>query len=121
MNAILNYREYLFETLDHTDGGHSLPFGPLFMSPKGVAEALLDETLRGPQKQKEWKWGMAAYGSNKDTNLQAYLTASIPREDIYIVNDESVLENAKSGFQSSYDEQADNINELFPFRISVEE
>ncbi len=38
--------------MDNTDGGHSLPFGPVLMSPKTMAEAVLDEFVTGPEYQK---------------------------------------------------------------------
>ena len=42
----------LFQTLDDTDGGHSLPYGPVLLSPKSVAEAIVEATVTGPQEQK---------------------------------------------------------------------
>ena len=41
-----------FQDLQDVDGGYSLPYGPLFMSPKSLAASVLEEVTAGPAAQK---------------------------------------------------------------------
>ena len=115
----------ILQTLDDTDGGFSLPFGPVFMSPKSMAEAAL-EALAGPEIQKKrtlkrlldlFDVGSqaveAAYG-NKESDKIAYLDTGISPARIYIVNEDSVITNAANGSLSSYLDHASKIDEMFP-------
>ena len=97
--------------------GFSLPYGPVFMSPKPIAEAAL-EGLTNPEKQKTetlnglfslFDFGAesvdSAYG-NKDSDTEAYLAAGVAPEKVFIVDEESVLMNVADGRRTSYRQEA---------------
>ena len=77
-------KKLLFQDLQNVDGGYSLPYGPLFMSPKSLAASVLEEVTAGPAGQKArtlnsvlslFELGSAivdgAYG-NAETDEEAY-------------------------------------------------
>ena len=105
--------------------GYSLPPGPVFMSPKTFAEALVD-ALSNPSPVKtstiksfielfDLKDNVikGAYG-NRNSDTQAYMDAGIPTNLIYLVNDKSVLRRVGDGQRTSYAEHATNVNEMYP-------
>ena len=105
--------------------GFSLPAGPIFMSPKTFAEALVD-ALSNPspvktttiksfidlfdQKENVIK---GAYG-NRNSDTQAYMDAGISTNIIYLVNGQSVLRRVSDGRKTSYGAHAQNVNEMYP-------
>ena len=73
-----------FQDLQNVDGRYSLPYGPLFMSPKSLTAAVVEEVTSGPAAQKArtlnsvlslFEMGAAtvdgAYG-NAETDEEAY-------------------------------------------------
>ena len=115
----------MLQDLQNVDG-HSLPYGPLFMSPKPVPNAAMEAMFTGPDKQKRStlqgifalfsRGASAARGAygNAETDTLAYLQAKIAPELVYIVNEEGVLRNEGDGSKSSYKAQAEDIDRLYP-------
>ena len=102
-----------------------MPAGPIFMSPKTFAEALVD-ALSNPspvktttiksfielfdQKENIIK---GAYG-NRNSDTQAYMDAGISTNLIYLVNEKSVLRRVSDGRKTSYGQHAQKVNEMYP-------
>merc|ERR1711997_1095567 len=117
-------REYLFQDLQGQNG-YSLPKGPVFMSPKTYAEALIDAmTNPAPVKAATIKKFLdlfesknnvvlAAYG-NRNSDTQAYMDGGIPTNRIFLVNSESVLRRVGDGKRTSYYEHATKVNQKYP-------
>ncbi len=115
------------QTLDDTDGGHSLPFGPVFMSPKTMAEAALEAFVTGPEYQKAdtlkavlslFPGGAemtvsGAYG-NKASDVRAYRAAGVPSDRVFIVDTEGRLRRVSDGREDSYNVHADRVDDLYP-------
>ncbi len=112
--------------LDDSDGGYSLPFGPVLMSPKTMAEAVIENFITGPEFQKAatlkevlslFNSGpdtvAGAYG-NKASDIRAYSAADIAPEKVFIVDTEGRLKSVKDGSISSYPTHSDRVNELYP-------
>ena len=112
-----------FQTLDDSDGGHSLPFGPLFMSPKSNADALVAvmtseahlqqiETLKSILAlfDVEEKSVQAAFGNN-ESDSEAYESVGI--ENVFIVNSLGKIVTVAANF-TSYNELVEDVDELFP-------
>merc|ERR1719188_1317894 len=119
-------REYLFEDLQNVDGRYSLPYGPLFMSPKSLTAAVVEEVTSGPAAQKArtlnsvlslFEMGAAtvdgAYG-NAETDEEAYRRVLISPARIWMVNEQGVLRNVGDNTKSTYTQQAENIDRLYP-------
>ena len=105
--------------------GFSLPIGPVFMSPKSFAEALVD-ALSDPSGVKATKIQsfvnlfnikqnvvIGAYG-NRNSDTKAYLDAGIPRDRIFLVNSNSVLRRVSDGKKTSYNNHVVKVNEMYP-------
>ena len=105
--------------------GFSLPIGPVFMSPKSFAEALVD-ALSDPSGVKATKIQsfvnlfnikqnvvIGAYG-NRNSDTKAYLDAGIPRDRIFLVNSNSVLRRVSDGKKTSYHNHVVKVNEMYP-------
>jgi len=125
-------RSYLFTMLQDVDGS-SLPLGPVLMSPTTFMSGLISEVVTGTPDVQKTKtvndiWSLfqidpsntkigdtivAGYG-NKETDTRAYTNAGIPLNTIYIVNPEGQLKNEGTGNMSSYTEQAEHVNSLYP-------
>ena len=54
-----------------------------------------------------------AYG-NKNSDTNAYLNAGLRSNQIYIINDDGILRKVDNGLITSYNEQADNVDTLYP-------
>jgi len=120
----IDTREYLFEDLQ--DQNHfSLPKGPVFMSPKTFAEALVD-ALSNPTPVKtstikslldlfdiKENVVVGAYG-NKNSDTQAYMNSGVSTNIIYLVNSDGVLRRVGDGKRTSYFEHASNVNQKYP-------
>ena len=105
--------------------GYSLPKGPVFMSPKTFAEALVDAmsdpspvktaTLKGLLKLFDLKENIVhgAYG-NRNSDTKSYMDAGISAEKIYLVNEKGILRRVSDGKRTSYLEHAKNVNQMYP-------
>ena len=105
--------------------GYSLPKGPVFMSPKTFAEALVD-AMSDPSKVKATKIQsvlnlfeikqdviLGAYG-NRNSDTKAYLEAGIHPNKIFIVNEKSVVRRVSDGKKMTYQDHVNNINNMYP-------
>ncbi len=95
------------------------------MSPKSFKSALSD-ALNDPSimktKQIRSFLGMfdlregvvaGAYG-NKNSDTNAYLNSGISSNQIYIINDDSILRRVDNGLATSYTRQANEVDSLYP-------
>eukprot|EP00092_Neocalanus_flemingeri_P014105 GFUD01015214.1.p1 GENE.GFUD01015214.1~~GFUD01015214.1.p1 ORF type:complete len:335 (+),score=71.34 GFUD01015214.1:212-1216(+) len=124
-------KEYIFKMLQNING-YSLPPGPVLFSPITFLSGLIAEVVtKTPDIQKtkimNEIWNMfksqnntniedtivAGYG-NKATDTKAYVNSGIPLEAVYIVNPEGELKNEGTGDVTSYEEQVQNIETLYP-------
>ena len=95
------------------------------MSPKTFFEGVQDElsdpsavkaaTIRSLMDLFDIKENvvMGAYG-NKATDTKAYTDAGIPKNLIYIINEDSVLRRVSDGLLSSYQDHASTVNTIYP-------
>ena len=124
-------KEYIFKMLQNLDG-YSLPQGPVLFSPITFISSLIAEVVtKTPDVQKTKTmneiWNIfksenntkieetlvAGYG-NKPTDTKAYVNSGIPLSAVYIVNPQGVLKNEGTGEVTSYEEQVENIDTLYP-------
>jgi len=114
-------REYLFQ---NSMGSVSVPKGPLFVSPKVTSQAVLAPGSQHEDKTKAIRSLanlfderqdaiVGAYG-NKNSDVEAYMDAGIRPDRIYLINEDSVIRNAKTGRKTSYGELVANIDALYP-------
>ena len=119
-------REYLFDNLNNTDGGYKLPYGPVFLSPiptdrlgvtdpNSVKTSVLSSFLSSFKCKEEVIVG--AFG-NKETDTIAYSNVEIPLDKIFILDKESQISNVGTKKTYSYSELADNVDSMFPNRIT---
>lgn len=107
------------------DRRHVLPPGPVFMAPTTFRESLA-EAFSNPNiaKTKTLREIFAlftiqenvvkgAYG-NKRTDTIAYMDAGITPDKIWIVDTDGVLRSAKDGRETSYEEHAERVHDLYP-------
>lgn len=117
-------RDYLFQDLQNQDG-YSLPQGPVFMSPKTFAQALVD-AMTDPSIVKtdalvnilrlfdvRQDAIVGAYG-NRNSDTEAYMGAGIRPNIIYMINNEGELLRASDGRLTSYNEHAQNVDQYYP-------
>ena len=123
-----NYISKMLQDLD----GYSLPPGPVLLNPTTfLSGAIAELVTKTPYVQKTKTineiWNIfksekntkiedtivAAYG-NKATDTKAYVDAGLPYKSIYIVNPEGELRNEHTGEITSYGEQAQNIDTIYP-------
>ena len=117
-------REYLFEDLQDQNG-YSLPKGPVFLSPKTFAKALVD-ALSNPSPVKtattkafldlfdiKENVVLGAYG-NKNSDTQAYMDAGVSTNIIYLINTDSVIKRVSDNKRTSYFEHATKVNQKYP-------
>ena len=112
--------------------GYSLPPGPVLFSPTTFISGVIAEVVtKTPDVQKTNTineiWNIfksenqtmiddtlvAAYG-NKPTDTKAFTNSGIPLSAVYIVNPQGVLKNEGTGEVTSYEEQVQNIDTLYP-------
>ena len=124
-------RNYLFKMLQDLDG-YSLPPGPIFLSPTTFTSGVIAEVItKTPYVQKtktiDGIWNVfksekntrientivAAYG-NKPTDTKAYVNSGLPLNSVYIVNPQGELKNEGTEEITSYEEQVENIDTLYP-------
>ena len=119
-------RDYLKNVEDKN--GFKLPKGPLFMSPKPLAEALT-EALSDPapakkskilsilqlfdNKTKQNTIFFGAYG-NSDSDMRAYQQAGLNSNLTYIINEDSILRRISDNHQTSYRNHLMNVNNIYP-------
>lgn len=121
-------REYLFDTLQNVDGRlpnfirYSLPKGPMIMSPISAkaaitadADVMKLETLKSLLNLFDIKHDVVAgaYG-NKNTDTEAYLKSGIRGDRVFLINENSKLVNVATGNVSSYQLQAEGIDQYYP-------
>jgi len=123
--------EYLFDLLQN-QAGFSIPMGPVLLSPETFIDGIISEVVEhDPDVLKTQKilgiseafsthdehnimdTVVAAYG-NKDSDVKAYVNSEIDLNNIYIVNTKGVLENIGTGEKSSYEQQVDKIELIYP-------
>jgi len=124
-------KAYIFNMLQDLDG-YSLPRGPVLFSPITFISGLIAEVVtKTPDVQKTKTmneiWNIfksenntkiedtlvAGYG-NKPTDTKAYINSGIPLASVYIVNPQGVLKNEGTGEVTSYEEQVQSIDTLYP-------
>jgi len=124
-------KNYIFKMLQDLDG-YSLPPGPVLFSPVTFISGVIAEVVtKTPdvQKTKTMKeiWNIfksenntkiedtivAGYG-NKPTDTKAYVNTGLPLNSVYIVNPQGELKNEGTGDITSYEEQVQNIDSLYP-------
>ena len=115
-------RDYLFDNLQNTDGGYSLPMSPLFMSPITVKAAISADpsimkiaTLHSLLDLFDLKQDdvFGAYG-NTNPDTESYLNVGINDQRIFSINKKSEMINVATGTETSYLLHARNINTLYP-------
>eukprot|EP00096_Caligus_rogercresseyi_P002588 TRINITY_DN14780_c0_g1_i1.p1 TRINITY_DN14780_c0_g1~~TRINITY_DN14780_c0_g1_i1.p1 ORF type:complete len:328 (-),score=26.04 TRINITY_DN14780_c0_g1_i1:105-1088(-) len=116
-------RDYLFTTLRLL----GLPRGPLLMSPKPLADTILDSTVGSPREAKaENLRGLfslfgegasivkGAYG-NVVSDSEAYQDSGIPKSAIYLINSNGHLRREDGEVPvSSYENELANIDDVYP-------
>ena len=126
-----NTRDYLFKMLQNLNG-YSLPPGPIFLSPTTFVSAAIKELVTNTPHIQKTKtvngiWNLfksekntriettivAAYG-NKPTDTKAYVNSGLPLNSVYIVNPQGELKNEGTEEITSYEEQVENIDTLYP-------
>ena len=124
-------KNYIFKMLQDLDG-YSLPPGPVLFSPTTFISGVIAEVVtKTPDVQKtktmDEIWNIfksekntrientivAGYG-NKPTDTKAYVNSGLPLNSVYIVNPQGVLKNEGTGDITSYEEQVQNIDVLYP-------
>lgn len=117
-------RSYLFSTLQN-QSGFSLPTGPVIMSPVPFFTGFIAELIsKTPFLEKSKSINeinkifsgdtiKGAYG-NKVTDTTAYKTSGIPLQRIWIVNPDGELKNEASQQITSYPQQVENVDQLYP-------
>ena len=124
-------KDYIFNMLQNQNG-FSLPPGPVLFSPVTFLSGLISEVVsKTPDIQKTKTvteiWNIfksanntdisdtivAGYG-NKATDTKAYFNSGIPLHTVYIINPEGELKNERSGEVTSYNQQVQNIDTLYP-------
>lgn len=114
--------------------GHSLPDGPLLVSPASLFQAFYKEVIeRKPEEFKisclndvrslfpiEHNPFYAGYG-NRDTDVKSYKAVGIPESHIFTINPKGELKNEISQtFQTSYSKLVDYVDQIFPpARVNV--
>ena len=124
-------KDYIFKMLQDINT-FSLPVGPVLFSPTTFISGLIAEVVtKSPDIQKTktmdeiWKLFksknntrvedtiVAGYG-NKATDTKAYVNSGIPLSSIFIINPDGVLKNEGTGEITSYHEQIQKIDDIFP-------
>ena len=117
-------REYLFEHLQNSDGGYSLPRGPLFLNPTptdclGVTDPSIIKTsilnIVLGVFQSDDNIIVGAFG-NKETDTIAYRNVGIPPENIFLLDKESKIVNVGTEKECTYTELANTVNMIYPKR-----
>ena len=112
------------QSLQDTTRGFSLPKGPLFVSPKVTTDAVLHIKSQNIDKTKQIASLLelfdgrqdvvaGAYG-NRNTDVESYMDTGIRPDKIYLINKRGVLRNARTGKGTSYAEQLENVDVLYP-------
>lgn len=117
-------RSYLFSMLQN-QSGFSLPPGPVIFSPVPFFTGLIAEVIsKTPFVEKSKSIDemnkifvgdtiVGAYG-NKETDTTAYQNSGIPLERVWIVNPAGDLKNEATKLVTSYAQQAEHVDELYP-------
>ena len=117
-------RKYLFETLQTTEKGYSLPVSALFLSPVSVVEAAIEAsdpsatktaTIQPLLDMFELKEHVVSVGyGNQESDAKSYLNVGIEASKIFIVDEDSKMVNYASGDKTSYLTHAENVNSMYP-------
>ena len=124
-------KSYISSMLQDLDG-YSLPPGPVLLTPTTFISGVIAEVVtKTPDVQKTKTineiWNIfkseknqriedtlvAGYG-NKPTDTTAYANSGLPLSTVYIVNPQGVLKNEGTGEITSYGEQVQKIDTLYP-------
>ena len=117
-------REYLFEKLQATEKGFSLPISPLFVSNVTIAQAAMEALDPSSTKTATMKAILemfdlrehvvfGGYG-NKESDAKAYGNVGIEKRKIFIVDEDSKMRNYGSGEETSYEIHAQNVDIMYP-------
>jgi len=127
----ISTKEYLFKMLQNQDG-FSIPEGPVLFSPMPLISGVIAEVVeKTPNVQKtkiiQELWSLFKSANNTDinntivgsygdkvTDVKAYFDAGISMMKTYIVNPKGELKTEGSGEVSSYKEQIENLDKLYP-------
>jgi len=127
----ISTKEYLFKMLQNQDG-FSIPEGPVLFSPLPLISGVIAEVVeKTPYVQKtkiiQELWSLFKSANNSDinktivgsygdkvTDVRAYNDAGISMMKTYIVNPKGELRTEGSGEVSSYKEQIENLDKLYP-------
>jgi len=116
---------YIFNQLQEV-GGFSLPDGPVFHLPRSLISSIRDpagaiqkttlllqlwQCFQSDEDQDITGTIVAAYGNNAN-DLRAYSRAGI--NNIFIVNTEGVLHDISTGVRTTYSQQVENLDRIFP-------
>ena len=117
-------REYLFEQLRPNDKGFSLPISPLFLSNvllfEGISEASDPSetkiaTIRSIVEMFDLKEHVVSAGyGNQESDAEAYLKSGIEARKIFMVNKQSKMVNYGTGEPTSYKNQVENVDTMYP-------
>merc|ERR1719186_1663814 len=111
--------------LQDLNTGFSIPPGPVILSPVTFLSGLFKEVVYKTPYIEKSKWIdemnnifvgdaiVGAYG-NKETDTKAYQNSGVPLERVWIVNPEGVLKNVGTEEETSYPDQAENVDTLYP-------
>jgi len=120
--ALTDYtRTYLFQ---NSSGSVDVPDGPLFLSPKAHPDLFSEKTTAVDKIKtirsvadlfnRRQEAFVGAFG-NADTDMEAYMDVGFPPENISRIDENSEIKNNKTGNVTSYQELAENVNNLYPF------
>lgn len=109
------------------ESGHSLPDGPVFMSPDRLLNALNREViLRKPEQFKisclsdiknlfpAGSFPFYAGFGNRHTDAISYVAVSIPKAKIFIINPQGEIECASKSVRRSYTKINELVEQMFP-------
>eukprot|EP01122_Echinamoeba_exundans_P013301 TRINITY_DN5787_c0_g2_i1.p1 TRINITY_DN5787_c0_g2~~TRINITY_DN5787_c0_g2_i1.p1 ORF type:complete len:1000 (+),score=212.58 TRINITY_DN5787_c0_g2_i1:90-3089(+) len=115
------------------ESGHTLPDGPVFMSPDRLLNALNREViLRKPEQFKiaclsdiknlfpPGSYPFYAGFGNRHTDAVSYVAVSIPKAKIFIINPQGEIECASKSVRRSYTKINELVEQMFPpYHINV--
>jgi phosphatidate phosphatase LPIN len=115
------------------ESGHTLPDGPVFMSPDRLLNALNREViLRKPEQFKIaclsdiknlfpiGSYPFYAGFGNRHTDAISYVAVSIPKAKIFIINPQGEIECASKSVRRSYTKINELVEQMFPpYHINV--
>ena len=123
----LQTRKYLFKTLTTSDDGNGfdLPESPLFLIPAAISDTAFSAAEKGAAAKTATLKNImelftlksdVVYGAYGDeySDTKAYLNIGIGIEKIYLIDKQGYMINIGTGAKTSYKQQSDNIDEVYP-------